>query len=74
MNLAGDYNLASDAVDFHGFLALKAKISQTMTGWKRWALIPADPFFAKNGAGTFLRIKIAGSAKSPSFGLDHDRK
>jgi hypothetical protein len=73
VKLAGHYNLADDTVDFHGSLGLQAKVSQTMTGWKRWALIPADPFFAKNGVGTFLRIRIDGSSKSPNFGLDHGK-
>jgi hypothetical protein len=73
VELAGDYNLADDRVDFHGALELRAKVSQTMTGWKRWALKPVDPFFAKNGAGTFLRIKIDGNSKSPNFGLDHGK-
>jgi hypothetical protein len=33
-------------------------------------LKPADPFFAKNGAGTFVKIKIDGTAHQPKFGLD----
>ncbi|MES1262383.1 MAG: AsmA-like C-terminal region-containing protein [Acidobacteriota bacterium] len=74
VNLAGNYNLASEVIDFHGSLALDARVSQTMTGWKHWALIPVDPFFAKNGAGTFLRIKVGGTARSPDFGLDHGHK
>jgi hypothetical protein len=47
-----------------------------MTGWKRWALKPVDPFFAKEGAGTFLRIAITGSAQQPKFGLakGHDKE
>jgi hypothetical protein len=49
---------------------LQAKISQTMTGWKHWLLKPVDPFFSKNGAGTFLKIKVTGSSKQPKFGLD----
>jgi hypothetical protein len=73
IQLAGQYNLAHDTVDFHGSLGLDAKVSQTMTGWKRWALKPVDPFFAKNGVGTWLRIKIDGSSKSPNFGLDHSK-
>jgi hypothetical protein len=71
VQLAGQYNLAHDTVDFHGSLGLDAKVSQTVTGWKRWALKPVDPFFAKNGVGTYLRIKIDGSSNSPHFGLDH---
>jgi hypothetical protein len=73
IKLAGSYDLRKDALDFHGSLKLRARISETMTGWKRWALKPIDPFFAKNGAGTFLRIRIEGTSKSPDFGLDHGR-
>jgi hypothetical protein len=70
VDLKGSYNLDSDALDFHGALRLDAKISQTMNGWKRWALKPVDPFFSKQGTGTFLPIKVAGTAKEPKFGLD----
>jgi hypothetical protein len=70
VELAGDYDLAKDAIDFRGALKLDAKVSQTMTGWKRWALRPADPFFSKHGAGTYLRIKVDGTSKQPKFGLD----
>jgi hypothetical protein len=70
VQLAGDYDLDADKLDFHGALALRAKVSQTMTGWKRWALKPVDPLFAKNGAGTFLHIRMEGSSQSPRFGLD----
>ncbi len=70
VSVAGNYDLAHDTLDFHGALKLDAKLSQTMTGWKRWMLKPVDPFFAKNGAGTFLKIKIEGDAHHPKFGLD----
>jgi hypothetical protein len=74
VDLAGNYNLRADVLDFHGALRLQANVSQTMTGWKRWALKPVDPFFSKNGAGTFLRIKVDGTADDPNFGLDHGKK
>jgi hypothetical protein len=45
-----------------------------MTGWKRWALKPVDPFFSKDGAGALLHIKINGAAKEPKFGLDRGHK
>jgi hypothetical protein len=70
VSLEGSYNLDADRLDFHGALRLQAKISQTMTGWKHWVLKPVDPFFEKNGAGTYLKIKVAGNAKAPKFGLD----
>jgi hypothetical protein len=74
VRLAGDYDLDRDALDFHGALRLRATVSQTMTGWKRWALRPVDPLFSKGGAGTLLRIKVVGTSKEPKFGLDRGRK
>jgi AsmA-like C-terminal region len=70
ISVAGNYDLGADMLDFHGAVKLDAKLSETMTGWKRWLLKPADPFFAKNGAGTFVKIKIEGSSHGPKFGLD----
>lgn len=70
VNVNGDYDMGADTLDIHGALSLDAKVSQTQSGWKRWVLKPVDPFFAKNGAGTFLKIKIVGSSKKPQFGLD----
>ncbi len=67
----GQYRMAGDVLDFHGALKLQAKVSQTLAGWKHWLAVPLDPFFAKNGAGTFLKIEIVGSAKNPKFGRDH---
>jgi hypothetical protein len=68
--IAGNYDLENDAVNFHGTLALQARISEMVTGWKSWALKAVDPFFAKHGAGTFLRIKVDGTSHHPQFGLD----
>jgi hypothetical protein len=72
VDLSGVYDLDKDTLDFRGTLKLRAKVSQTMSGWKRWVLKPIDPFFSKQGAGTLLRIKVDGSAKAPKFGLDRD--
>src|SRR5262249_54453178 len=74
VDLKGSYDLDADALDFHGAIKLQAKVSQTQTGWKRWVLKPVDPFFAKNGAGTFLRIKVEGSSDDPKFGIDRGHK
>lgn len=70
VDLAGSYDMGQDVLDFHGVLKLDAKVSQTMTGWKRWLLKPVDPFFSKGGAGTLLKIQVVGSAKKPQFGRD----
>ena len=74
VDLTGSYNLKEDDVDFHGTLRLRAKVSDTMTGWKRWILKPIDPFFSKQGAGTLLHIQVTGTSKEPKFGLDRNHK
>jgi hypothetical protein len=70
LSLNGTYNLDNEVVDFHGDLRLQAKLSQTQTGWKRWALKPVDPFFAKKGAGLYTKIKITGTRQEPKFGRE----
>jgi hypothetical protein len=70
VQLAGGYNLSNDALDLRGNLRLQSKVSGTVSGWKRWALKPVDPFFAKRGAGTFLNIRVDGTSQHPKFGLD----
>jgi hypothetical protein len=74
VQLAGNYALDTDVVEFHGSLRLQAKVSQTVGGWKRWVLRPVDPFFSKRGAGTFLSIKVDGTSQHPRFGLDRRTK
>lgn len=73
IDLAGTYDLRRDVLDFHGTMKLQAKVSQTMTGWKRWVLKPVDPFFSKQGAGTLLHIQVVGTSKKPQFGRDRSR-
>ncbi len=74
VDLAGAFDLGADNLDFHGSLRLVAKVSQTQSGWKRIVLKPVDPFFSKNGAGTFIRIQVTGSSKDPKFGRDKSPK
>ncbi len=73
VDLHGDYDLLRETIDFRGALKLDATVSQTQTGWKRIVLKPVDPFFRKNGAGTFLKIRISGTRSAPSFGLDRGK-
>jgi hypothetical protein len=70
VDLAGDYNLDSDALDFAGTLKLQATVSQMVTGWKRLILRPVDRFFERGGAGTFLGIRVDGTSKAPKFGVN----
>ncbi len=68
--LKGIYDFNTEMLDFHGSLKLEATVSQTQSGWKRWALKPANRFFSKEGAGTYLPIAITGPSSSPKFGRD----
>lgn len=71
--LNGTYNLDTEALDFQGTLSLTAKLSQTTTGVKSLFLKLIDPIFEKKNAGAVLPIKITGTRKNPSFGLDMGR-
>jgi len=70
LKLNGSYNTDTEEMDFRGDLRLQAKLSQTQSGWKRWALKPVDRFFSKDGAGLYTKIKITGTRKEPKFGRD----
>jgi hypothetical protein len=74
VNLNGTYQFGSEALDFRGQLRLQARLSKTMTGWKRILLTPVDPFFAKEGYGVVLNIKVGGTRNNPEFGLDRGSK
>jgi hypothetical protein len=71
--LTGSYTFDKEALDFRGRLRMQARVSETVTGWKRWALKAADPFFARDGAGTQLQIRIDGTRAQPRFGLDRGK-
>ena len=69
LDLAGGYNLDSDAIDFNGALKLRATVSQLVGGWKSILLRPVDRLFERNGAGTYLRVRIDGTSKTPKLGV-----
>jgi hypothetical protein len=70
IRLDGTHSLRSKAVDLSGVVLLKAAASKTQTGFKSWLLKPFDPLFRKNGAGTRLAIKVAGTQDQPKVGLE----
>lgn len=70
VRLDGTHSLRSKAVDLSGVALLDATVSQTQTGYKSWLLKPFDPLFRKNGAGTRLAIKVAGTQDQPKIGLE----
>ena len=64
---SGTYNLASEAVDMRGKLAMRASLSQAAGGIKSLLLMPLDPFFRKNGAGAVLPVHMSGTYAHPIF-------
>jgi len=73
VQLAGQYALKQETIDFKGELLLDAKISETTTGVKSLLLKAVDPLFNREGGGSSIPIKIEGQRKEPKFGLDARR-
>jgi len=71
IRLAGVYTLDGREFDFTGRARMQSPISGIVGGWKGRLLKPFDPFFAKNGAGTDIPIKITGTQANPHFGLNY---
>lgn len=69
IKLDGSYDLRGEAIDFHGDLRMRAKLSQTVTGKKSVFLKFVDPFFKKDGAGSVVPIRISGTRENPKFAL-----
>lgn len=65
----GMYSLEGRQFDFSGDAKLQATVSQMFTGWKSLLLKPVDPFFKKNGAGTYIPFRISGTKDSPRFAI-----
>jgi len=70
LDLAGDYNLETDAVNFAGSLKVQPTVSQMVTGWKRLVLKPVDKYLQKKTAGPLLRIHVTGTSASPQFDVN----
>lgn len=70
IQLAGDYDLRSEALNFAGQLLLDASLAETTTGFKSVLARLAQPLFRRPGGGTALPIRISGTRSKPSFGLD----
>lgn len=73
VRLAGRYDLVPETLDFSGTVFMAAKVSETMTGYKRFLLKIADPLFNAKRGGSAIPVKIGGTRSDPSFGLDKGR-
>jgi hypothetical protein len=70
VQLAGQYDLRNEAIDFAGHLLLDATLAEMTTGFRSVAARIAQPLFRRPGGGSKLPIRISGTRSKPSFGLD----
>jgi hypothetical protein len=68
--LAGRYAVKRETLNFTGLLRLRARPSQTVTGFKSFLLRLADPLFKGKNAGTELPVKVQGTVQNPKFGIN----
>jgi hypothetical protein len=73
VQLAGTYGIDSEIMDFRGALLLDASLADTTSGYKAVLARIAQPFFRRPGGGSKLPIRVSGTRKAPSFGLDMKR-
>jgi hypothetical protein len=75
IDLAGNYALKPETLDFRGTMLMDATISQTQHGWKKLLLKAVDPFFRRKDGkdGSAIPFKIGGKRGDPQFGLDYGR-
>ncbi|HUK33690.1 MAG TPA: AsmA-like C-terminal region-containing protein [Vicinamibacterales bacterium] len=73
VQLAGEYALLPETINFSGTLFMDVKVSDTTTGIKHVLLKLVDPLFKRDGGGSAIPIKIDGTRSDPSFGLDAGR-
>lgn len=74
VDLAGNYGLRSEQLDFTGTLSMQATISEAAGGGTKGFFLKAvDPLFKHGRHGAVVPIKIHGSREKPEFGLDVKR-
>jgi hypothetical protein len=70
VQMKGSYSIPKEELDFAGDVRLHATVSHTMTGPKRWIVVPFDPLFKRKGAGTYLPVHVEGTPSKPQIKLD----
>jgi len=66
----GTYGMLTQQVNFHGTLQVDSKLSKGSKGMKSFLLKFVEPFLKKKNAGEIVPIKIGGTFRHPSYGLD----
>jgi len=66
----GTYGLLTEKVNLRGTLKVDNKLSKGSKGMKSFLLKVLEPFLKKKNAGDIVPIKIGGTFRHPSYGLD----
>ncbi len=69
-HMHGTYGIDSGKIDLHGNLRVDQKLSKTQTGVKSVFLKAIEPMMKKKKAGEIVPVKITGTMREPSYGLD----
>ena len=65
----GTYDVLTQKIDLSGKLAMQASLSKAAGGVKSILLIPLNPFFKRENAGSVLPVRITGDYSHPLFRL-----
>lgn len=66
----GNYDLTSERVNMHGQLTTEASLGKTTSGIKAVFAKALEPLFKKGKHQKVVPVKISGTYRRPSFGLD----
>jgi hypothetical protein len=69
-HMHGTYGVDNDKIDLHGNLRVDQKLSKSQSGLKSVFLKAIEPMMKKKRAGEIVPVKITGTLKEPSYGLD----
>lgn len=70
IDMKGTYLIDGGALNFDGAAKLDATVSKLIGGKFGKFLKPADDFLKRQGAGTFIPIRITGNREDPHFAIE----
>ncbi len=71
--MQGTFSLVSNKINLHGTLTTDSEPANATRGVKTVMLKVLEPFFKKKSRGYAMPVKITGTYRQPSFGLDMSR-
>jgi hypothetical protein len=69
-HMHGTYGIENNKIDLHGNLRVDQKLSKSQSGLKSVFLKAIEPMMKKKKAGEIVPVKITGTLRDPSYGID----